>query len=112
MTRMLYTGVMNSKTKWYCWSAVAGLAAYVLLAFEMNRELDCWAKKDYATMFFFPLGIAVLVSAAINLKIMPPKVKKYSKRMILGMVAYVLGIGLLKHIPMLPAPYEVLLVLF
>ena len=109
---MLYTGsVMNSKTKWYCWSAVAGLATYVLLALEMNRELHCWANKDYLTMFFFPLGIAVLVSAAINLKLMPPKVKKYSKRMILGIVAYILGIGLLNHIPMPPAPYKYLLVL-
>ena len=112
MTRMLYTGfVMNSKTKWYCWSAVAGLATYVLLALEMNRELHCWANKDYLTMFFFPLGIAVLVSAAINLKIMPPKVKKYTKRMLFGMAAYILGIGLLNHIPMPPAPYKYLLVL-
>jgi hypothetical protein len=111
MTRMLYTGFMNAKTKWYCWSAVAGLATYVLLALEMNRELHCWANKDFMTMFFFPLGIAVLVSAAINLKIMPPKVKKYTKRMILGMVAYILGIDLLNHIPMPPAPYKYLLVL-
>jgi hypothetical protein len=102
---------MNPKTKWYCWSAVAGLTTYVLLAFEMNRELHCWIKKDYLTMFFFPLGIAVLVSAAINLKIMPPKVKKYTKRMLLGMVAYILGIDLLHHISMPPAPYKYLLVL-
>jgi hypothetical protein len=108
---MLYTGAVNSKTKWYCWSAVAGLTTYVLLALEMNRELHCWANKDYLTMFFFPLGIAVLVSAAINLKIMPPKVKKYTKRMILGMVAYILGIDLLHHISMPPAPYKYLLVL-
>jgi hypothetical protein len=111
MTRMLYTGFMNSKTKWYCWSVVAGLATYVLLALEMNRELHCWANKDFLTMFFFPLGIAVLVSAAINLKIMPPKVKKYTKRMLLGMAAYILGIDLLHHISMPPAPYKYLLVL-
>ena len=62
-------------------------------------------------MFFFPLGIAVLVTAAINLKIMPPKVKKYTKRMLLGMVVYILGIDLLNHIPMTAAPYKYLLVL-
>jgi hypothetical protein len=89
---------MNSKTKWYCWSAIAGLATYVLLAFEMNRELHCWANKNYLTMFFFPLGIAVLVSIAINLKHMKPQVKKYSKRMIIGMVAYILGIDLANHL--------------
>jgi hypothetical protein len=102
---------MNPKTKWYCWSVVAGLATYVLLALEMNRELHCWANKDFMTMFFFPLGIAVLVSTAINLKHMKPLVKKYSQRMIIGMVAYVLGIDLLNHIPMPPAPYKYLLVL-
>ena len=102
---------MNPKTKWYCWSAVAGLAVYVFLALEMNRELHCWAKKDYLTMFFFPLGIAVLVSAAINLKMMPPKVKKYTKRMILGMVAYILGIDLANHIHTPPSPYKYLLLL-
>ena len=108
---MLYTTCMSSKTKCYCWSAVAGVAVYVLLALEMNRELHCWAHKDFMTMFFFPLGIAVLVSAAINLKFMPPKVKKYTKRMILGIVAYILGIDLLNHIPMPSAPYKYLLVL-
>lgn len=108
---MLYTGRMNAKTKWYGWSAVAGLATYVLLALELNRELHCWANKDFLTMFFFPLGIAVLVSAAINLKYMPLGVKKYSKRMIFGFVAYMLGIDLLHHLPMLPAPYKYLLVL-
>jgi hypothetical protein len=77
----------------------------------MNRELHCWANKNYATMFFFRLGIAVLVSSAINLKFMPPKVKKYTKRMILGMVAYILGIDLLNHLPMPPAPYKYWLVL-
>jgi hypothetical protein len=102
---------MNSKTKWYCWSAVAGLATYVLLALELNRELHCWANKDFLTMFFFPLGIAVLVSAAINLKHMKPLVKKYSQQFIIGMVAYILGIDLLHHIPMPSAPYKYLLVL-
>ena len=108
---MLYTVGMNAKTKWYCWSAVAGLATYVLLALELNRELHCWAKKDFLTMFFFPLGIAVLVSTAINLKYMPPLVKKYSKRMILGMVAYMLGLDLVNHISMPPVPYKYLLAL-
>jgi len=108
---MLYTADMNTKIKWYCWSAAAGLATYVLLALELNRELHCLANKDYLTMFFFPLGVAVLVSAAINLKIMPPQVKKYTKRMIFGMVAYILGIDLLHHIPMPPAPYKYMLVL-
>ena len=102
---------MNPHIKKYFWSVVAGLATYVLLALEMNRELHCWAKKDFLTMFFFPLGIAVLVSAAINLKHMKPLVKKYNQRMILGMVAYILGIDLLHHLPMPPAPYKYLLVL-
>ena len=102
---------MNPHIKKYFWSAVAGLATYVLLALELNRELHCWANKDFLTMFFFPLGIAVLVSVAINLKHMKPLVKKYSQRLILGMVAYILGIDLLHHIPMPPAPYKYLLVL-
>ena len=42
---------------------------------------------------------------------MKPLMKKYSQRMILGMVAYILGIDLLHHIPMPPAPYKYLLVL-
>jgi hypothetical protein len=111
MTRMLYIDCMNPKTKWYFWSLVAGLVVYVLLALEMNRELHCWARKDFVTMFFFPLGIAVLVVAAINLRHMKSPVKKYHQRMILGMIAYILGIGLLNHIPMPPAPYKYLLVL-
>jgi len=108
---MLYTGFMNSKTKWYCWSAVAGLLTYGLLALEMNRELHCWANKDFMTMFFFPLGMAVLVIAAINLKHMRLPVKKYHQRMIFGMIAYVLAVGLMNHLPMPPSPYKYLLVL-
>lgn len=102
---------MQPKTKWYCWSVVAGVAVYVLLAFELNRELHCWEKRDFLTLFFFPLGIAVLVSTAINLKYMPPPVKKYSRRMLFGMIAYVLGLGLLNHIPVPSAPCKYLLVL-
>jgi hypothetical protein len=102
---------MNSKTKWYCWAAVASLATYVLLALEMNRELHCWANKDFVTMFFFPLGVAVLVFAAINLKFMKPRVKKYNKRMIFGFVVYALSLDLVNHLPMPPAPYKYLLAL-
>jgi hypothetical protein len=102
---------MNPHIKKNFWSGVAGAATYVLLALELNRELHCWANKDYLTMFFFPLGIAVLVSTAINLKHMNPLVKKYSQRMILGIAAYILGIGLLHHISMPPAPCKYLLVL-
>jgi hypothetical protein len=102
---------MNPHIKKYFWSAVAGLATYVLLALEMNRELHCWAKNDYATMFFFPLGMAVLVVAVINLKHMRLPVKKYHQRMIFGIIAYVLSIGLMNHLPMPPSPYKYLLVL-
>ena len=102
---------MNPNVKKYFWSVAAGLAVYVLLALEMNRELHCWAKKDFLTMFVFPLGFAVLVSTAINLKYMPPPVKKHSKRLIFGMIAYILGLDLLNHIPLPPAPYKYLLVL-
>lgn len=100
---------MNSKTKWYCWAAVASLATYVLLALEMNRELHCWANKDFVTMFFFPLGVAALVFAAINLKFMKPRVKEYTKRMIFGFVVYALSIDLVNHLPMPSAPYKYLL---
>ena len=65
----------------------------------------------FLTMFFFPLGIAVLVSTAINLKYMPPQVKKYSKGMIFGMIAYMLCVGLVNHVPVPPSPYKYLLVL-
>ena len=83
----------------------------MFLAWEMNRELHCWARKDFLTMFFFPLGIAVLVSIAINLRYMPTHIKKYSQRMILGLVAYMLGIGLVNRIQVSQSPYKYLLVL-
>ena len=101
---------MSSRIQWYCWSAVAGVAVYILLAWEMNRELHCWARGDYMTMFFFPLGIAVLIPTVINLKWMKPHVRKYNGRMLLGIVAYTVGLGLLNHIPMPDAPYKYLLV--
>lgn len=87
----------------------AGLAVYVLLAWKLNRELHCLANKNYLTMFFFPLGVAVLVSTAINLKFMKPQVKKYSQRLILSMVAYILALDLTHHIPLPPSPYQYLL---
>jgi hypothetical protein len=101
---------MNPKTKWYCMSAVAGLATYILLAWELNRELHCLANKNYLTMFFFPLGVAALVSAAINLRFMNLQVKKYSQRLILGMVAYILGLDLVNHLSMPAGPCKYLLV--
>jgi len=100
---------MSIKSKWYCWAALASVTTFALLAWEMNRELNCWANKDYLTLFFFPLGVAVLVFSALNLKFMKPMVKKYNRRMIFGMVAYVLALGLINHVSIPPAPYKYLL---
>jgi hypothetical protein len=102
---------MNANIKKYFWPVAAGLATYVLLAWELNRELHCLANKDFVTMFFFPLGIAALVSTAINLKFMKPTAKKYCGRMIIGMVAYILGLDIANHLPALPTPYNYLLIL-
>ncbi|HEY4415632.1 MAG TPA: hypothetical protein VGO57_08070 [Verrucomicrobiae bacterium] len=102
---------MNPKAKTYFWSALAAVLTYVLLAIELYRELHPLTNKGYLTVFLFPLGPAVLVSTAINLKLMKPKFKKYNQRMILGLVAYILGIDLLHHISLPAAPYKYLLVL-
>jgi len=102
---------MNPKTKWYCWSAIAGLALYVLLAAELYREFHLSTAKNYLTVFFFPLGPAVLLTTAINLKYMAPQLKKYNLRLIFGMLAYMLGLFLVNRMPTPSGAYRYLLVL-
>lgn len=102
---------MNSKIKWYCWSAIAGLATYVLVALEMNRELHCLAHQDFLTMFVFPICPAIFVSSLINLKWAKPWQRRYFWRFAAGMGAYVLGLAIANHVSAPPAPYQYLLIL-
>ena len=87
------------------------MALYALLAWEMNREFHLSTIKDYLTVFFFPIGPAVLLTTAINLKHMGPGIRKYSQRLIFGMLVYMLGLALVNRLPTPSGAYRYLLVL-
>jgi hypothetical protein len=102
---------MNPNIKTYCWSAAAGLATYVLVLIVMYFDMHPVTNKQILTVITFPLCPAVFVSAAINMKLMKPHIKRYYRRMMVGLGSYVLVIGLANHIHTQSLPCKYLLVL-
>ena len=102
---------MNPNRKTYCWSAAAGLVTYALGVIVMYFDMHPVTTKQILTVITFPLCLAVFVSAAINMKLMKPHIKRYYRRMMVGMGAYVLGIDLANHIHTQSSPCKYLLVL-